>query len=281
MPNVTMCPFSAAAAWLARSTYNDIASVYLFCRTVDDLADETGDGEALDRLAGELRGRLEPRWLTGRMIDLRAKGVDLDAAVELIEGCRWDTRAPVRVADRKALLRYAYLVAGTVGRMVAPLLGASDPRAMPHAVGLGMAMQLTNIARDVGEDAVRGRVYLPATWLSDEGIDAGTVLRGDRDEAVARVVERLLQEAEVHYRRADGGLRYLPLRGRLAVALASRRYRAIGRKVGRLGVRAVRQRTVLTVWQTAAWAMCAPWTAFWYSTPWRRRSAAAHGGERA
>ncbi|MEZ4235951.1 MAG: phytoene desaturase family protein [Myxococcota bacterium] len=238
--------FSAAAAWLAPATYDAIASVYLFCRTVDDLADEpdTADPEALDRLVAELRGERAAGPLAGRVLALAPLGVPIDAAVHLVEGCRSDL-GRVRVPDPDAVVRYGYLVAGTVGRMVSPLLGVRDPRAEPFAVDLGVAMQLSNIARDVGEDAARDRIYLPASWLAEAGLSEGDVLQGGRDEELAAVVQRLLDLAETYYASSDRGLRWLPWRARLAVALASRRYRGIGRRVRRRGAAAVRDRTVL------------------------------------
>lgn len=267
--------FSAAAALLAPRTYEAVASVYLFCRTVDDLADEpeTADPEALERLSDELRGVRDASPLAARILELAPLGVPTEAAVHLVDGCRTDLGV-VRMADPGAVVRYGYLVAGTVGRMVAPLLGARDPRAEPFAVDLGIAMQLSNIARDVGEDAARDRVYLPATWLAEEGLSDGDVLGGTRDEAVAAVVGRLLDLAETYYASSDAGLRWLPPRGRLAVSLASRRYRGIGRRVRARGAAAVRDRTVLGPVSRAAFFVQAPWTALRHGL----RRAAPHDG---
>jgi 15-cis-phytoene synthase len=236
--------FSAAAEWLAPRTHDAIAQVYVFCRTVDDLADERADALALDALAEELRGLRAPSPLAAGMLALRAQGVPMEAAAQLVDGCRSDLEV-VRIADEAALVRYGYLVAGTVGRITSPLLGATDPRSVPFAIDLGIGMQLSNIARDVGEDAARGRVYLPATWLADACISAEDVLNGGRDDRVAKVVERLLAVADRYYASADRGLQYLPLRPRVAVALASRRYQAIGHLVRSRGEAAVRDRSML------------------------------------
>jgi 15-cis-phytoene synthase len=263
--------FSAAAAVLAPQTYDAIASVYLFCRTVDDLADEPETAnsgllvggphpEALARLADELRGVRPAGALSGRILALEPLGVPVEAAVHLVEGCRTDL-GPVRMPDEGAVVRYGYLVAGSVGRMVAPLLGARDPRAEPYAVDLGIGMQLSNIARDVGEDAARDRIYLPAAWLAEAGLTEGDVLDGGRDDAVAAVTARLLDLAETYYASSDAGLHWIPLRGRLAVSLASRRYRGIGRRVRSRGAAAVRDRTMLGPLARAGFLLRAPWTA--------------------
>ena len=258
--------FSAAAAWLAPDTYDAIASVYLFCRTIDDLADEDADDEALAKIQAELRGERPPSDLVRQMLALQPLGVPMDAAVELVEGCRSDLAKTVRMADEADVVRYSYLVAGTVGRIVSPLLGVTDPRAEPFAVDLGIGMQLSNIARDVGEDAERDRVYLPATWLEEAGLTDRDVIDGGRDDEVANVVHRLLDLAERYYASSDAGLGYLPFRGRLAVSLASRRYRGIGRKVRERQSAAVRSRTVLGWMGRMKFLVSAPWVALTNAT---------------
>ncbi|MEQ1501692.1 MAG: squalene/phytoene synthase family protein, partial [Myxococcota bacterium] len=154
--------FSAAAALLAPDTRDEIATLYAFCRTVDDLADDGADRAGLDRVVDELDGHEPPSPLVAAMLALP---VPVSAARQLVDGVRSDL-GEVRLPDVDALIRYAYQVAGTVGLMVCPLLGVVDPVAWPFAIDLGVGMQLSNIARDVGEDAGRGRVYLPATWLA-------------------------------------------------------------------------------------------------------------------
>lgn len=256
--------FSAAAAWLAPDTFDEIATVYRFCRTVDDLADDHADPVALSRIAAELRGEAEPGELVGSMLALRSKGVPMDAAVQLVEGCRTDLGL-VRLPDERALVRYGYLVAGTVGRLVCPLLGVTDPRAIAFAVDLGIGMQLSNIARDVGEDAARDRVYLPATWLAEAGLSDRDVLLGGQDEAVHGVVGRVLDLAERYYASAELGFAYLPFRARVAVAMAAHRYRAIGRLVRSRGAVAVRDRSVLGPLARLRYLLTAPLVASWSS----------------
>ena len=221
--------------------------VYAFCRTVDDVVDEGDDPLAIDALREELNGDRPAGPVVGAFLAVaERRRIPLSAARELIDGCASDW-GRVRVADEGELLRYAYLVAGTVGRMMAPLLGASHSAADRHAVELGLAMQLTNIARDVAEDAKRDRVYLPATWLAERGVVQDDVARQTADrQATFAVVERLVLAADVHYRRGEAGLRYLPLRTRVAIGVASRVYRAIGLRVVRRGMAALEDRTVLT-----------------------------------
>jgi phytoene synthase len=174
------------------------------------------------------------------------RDVPLDAALELVEGCTMDL-GRVRVPDEERLLRYAYLVAGTVGRMMTSVLGSRSESAIPHAISLGIGMQLTNIARDVAEDAANDRVYLPATWLAELGIDQERVARGTADRTkLVLVVRRLVALAERYYRHGEAGLAYLPWRTRIGIGVASRVYRAIGHTVARRGEPALTERTVLS-----------------------------------
>jgi len=136
-------------------------------------------------------------------------------------------------SDRE-LIRYCYRVAGTVGLMMSPVLGVGGDRARPHAVDLGVAMQLTNICRDVAEDAERGRTYLPERRLRRAGTTPQALLEGEADrEAVSEVVRDLLELADDYYESGRAGMQFIPRRSRLAIMVASRVYRAIGVKLRR------------------------------------------------
>lgn len=241
--------FRVASWFLAPGVRDDAAVLYAFCRAVDDAADESPNREtalaALAELeAGLAQGDLAVTRLVREMAARR--GVSLVAAAELIEGARGDL-ALVRIPDDAALLHYAYLVAGTVGLMMCSLLGARDPRAQRRAVDLGIAMQLTNICRDVLEDAAIDRVYLPEDRLRAAGTSSEELIaRGSPKEAVARVISDLLDMADQHYVSADAGMRDLPLRSRLAVVVASRVYRAIGVRLRARGCDPMRGRVIVS-----------------------------------
>lgn len=225
--------FWLASRLLPRRTREDAAIVYAFCRLVDDTADEATDTAeaklALDSLSNEVLGFVEARNL---ILEFRAcaerLGIPLEAARELVAGVRSDLER-VRIGDDDELVRYCYRVASTVGLMMCAVLGVRQREALPHAVDLGVAMQLTNVARDVAEDAARGRVYLPASRLRAAGVDPEALVAGRADPAaVARVVEEVLALADRYYASADGGMRDIPWRARPAILVASRVYRAIG-----------------------------------------------------
>lgn len=209
------------------------ARLYAFCRRLDDIADELPPEEARQQLlsiAGLLRKRDGSDPGVGDFLALeREFGVSRPAALRLIDTLIDDCR-PRFFEQTDALLRYAYGVAGTVGLMMCPLLGVRDPQAYPFAVDLGVAMQLTNIARDVQEDAGRGRRYLPMTSgaCSPERLLIGDVEA--RKQAWEGVL-RLLQLADAYYRRADRGMIYIPPRPRLAIAVAASLYEGIGKRI--------------------------------------------------
>lgn len=230
--------FRWAAMFLAPQEHDDAAVVYAFCRLVDDTADEADDARharaELNRIRAELDGSTRARPLVRAFVDVAGRlGMDLRYADELIEGVLSDLGC-VSFEDDAELLRYCYRVAGTVGLMMCSVLGVDDPKALPHAIDLGVAMQLTNICRDVLEDAQMGRVYLPEERLAKEGIGLEAVLDETADpDAIGRVVGDLLKLAENYYRSADYGMRFIPARSRLAIVVAGRLYRAIGLKIMR------------------------------------------------
>lgn len=226
--------FSLAAAFLPADRRDEAAVLYALCRRIDDLGDEDGDRVGLERLRAELEGRAEPSPLVAAFLEICGRtGVPIGPALHLIDGVVSDL-GTVRMDDDAALLRYCYRVAGTVGLLMCAVLGVDDRAAWPHAVDLGIGMQLTNICRDVLEDAGRGRVYLPTDRLRAEGVAPEDLIAGTADpRAVARVVRDLLSLADRYYASGDEGLSYLPARTRLAIRVASRTYRAIGDELAR------------------------------------------------
>lgn len=224
--------FRLAGRFLRRGDLEAAASLYSFCRQVDDLADEAADPAAaraaLDAVCAALRGDPDALPLTAEFAALaRAHAIDREIAAHLVETVQADL-GPVRIADETALLRYAYGVAGTVGLMMCAVLGVADAKAKPFAIDLGIAMQLTNIARDVMEDAARDRIYLPACWLPAD-FEPGSIPQ--ESETVFAAVRQVLARADQHYRSAELGYRYLPRHSRLAIGVASRLYEEIGRRI--------------------------------------------------
>ncbi|MGF1509860.1 MAG: phytoene/squalene synthase family protein [Myxococcota bacterium] len=234
--------FDFASRFLPAARRDDAAAVYTFCRTVDDIADEGDDPDdarnELARLQQELRGLRPPSGLVGDFLDVaHRRQIGLRPALHLIDGALSDL-GNVRLRNDRELFRYCYRVAGTVGLLMCGVLGVRSRRAAPFAVDLGIAMQLTNIARDVREDAERGRIYLPRERLQEAGLRQEALLDSklseDQQIRLARTVVALLEMADRYYRSARRGVRFIPLRARLAIVVASSVYREIGRKLCRM-----------------------------------------------
>jgi phytoene synthase len=172
-------------------------------------------------------------------------GIPVHYAVELIEGMAMDARG-TRYGTLKELLLYCYRVAGTVGLMMSHVMGLRDESALKHAADLGIGMQLTNIARDIIEDAGMGRIYLPLSWLQEAQIPAAEIALPEHREKLAMLSLRLLREADRYYRSGDAGLWYLSFRSACAVSAARQVYSEIGSLLLRKGARAWDQRTYVT-----------------------------------
>jgi len=238
-----------AASWLLpQDVRRDAYGLYAFCRLSDDAVD--GAGARADAVP-RLRARLALAY-AGRPADAPADralaeivtrhAIPQALPAALLEGLDWDA-AGRRYPDLPALTAYATRVAGSVGAMMTLLMGVRSPEALARACDLGIAMQFTNIARDVGEDARAGRLYLPESWLREAGIDPGAFLaRPEPSPALAGVVARLLEAADRLYARADSGIAMLPPSCRPAVRAAGLIYAEIGRDLTRGGLDPVSRR---------------------------------------
>ena len=227
--------FYWASLFLGSKLADQAAQLYLFCRFVDDLAD--GDLPHRQESLKDIRTRLDGSSLRAgpeveAFIKLAAdNNIPLIAARELMDGMLKDQQ-PTAVLDEAELLRYCHGVAGTVGLMMCRVLNCEEPRADSFAIDLGVAMQLTNISRDVLEDAKMGRRYLPASWANFTPAQIAKAGLGDEDtdcrEQVAHGIARLLDLSEQYYASALLGICLLPFRSRLSIAIALRVYRQIG-----------------------------------------------------
>jgi len=228
--------FHWARRFLGDRMGSEAASLYAFCRLLDDMADgdiENGPARLAVIRADLVAGRQgnDPAFRTFLPL-MREKHFPPDVLVALIDGLLEDQAEVVALADEAALLRYAYRVAGTVGLLMCHVLDCHAPAARAHAIDLGIAMQLTNIARDVLEDAGMNRRYIPADWVGGATPSDIRMAAKMPDSQLSREVRdavgRLLDLAESFYASGAKGYRYLPARAHLAIAVAARVYRQIG-----------------------------------------------------
>ncbi len=217
------------ASWfLTRKQAHQAERLYAFCRHIDDIADTKEPHVALPLLQ-----RIHEEILAGHSLEhvvqdmialIQEAEINPIVVTVLIDTLTKDVK-PTAIQTWDELLRYAYGVASTVGIAMCRILNVYEREAVPFAIDLGIAMQLTNIARDVVEDACHNRRYLPLPTLS-----AQQIANGSYNSQVSASVKRVLKLAHVYYRSADKGMHYLPWRARLAILVASRVYEAIGDK---------------------------------------------------
>ncbi|MGY6635065.1 MAG: 15-cis-phytoene synthase [Alkalilacustris sp.] len=225
-------------------------ALYAFCRLSDDAVDLTREKPAAilslrDRLDLVYRG--QPRNAPAdRAFAAMVEEFDMPRALPeaLLEGLAWDAQDR-RYRTLADLHGYSARVAAAVGAMMCVLMRVRDADALARACDLGLAMQLTNIARDVGEDAREGRLFLPLDWMAEAEIDAEAFLADPQPTpAIRRLVRRLLAEADRLYFRSEAGIAALPVSVRPGIAAARHIYAAIGAEIARAGHDSVTRRAI-------------------------------------
>ncbi len=253
--------FSAASRLFNRATRESAYMLYAWCRYCDDQIDgqhlglsSTGACSAslaqIEALGRETRRALAGDTMTNPVFIAFQRVVQQHLIphrypLELLEGFAMDVEQR-RYQQLEDTLLYCYHVAGVVGIMMAHVMGVRDQETLHRAADLGIAFQLTNIARDIMDDARVGRIYLPAGWLQDDGITAREIQQPKHRRTVSAAVERLLLEAEPYYHSAAQGLPRLNFRAAWAVATARGVYRDIGRLVAQQGPSAWDRRAVVS-----------------------------------
>lgn len=245
--------FHIASLLLPRGTRQAAHALYAFCRHSDDVIDDPARRpDALQRLRYRLE-RIYGGTPCDHACDRAFARIVQDYAIpkaiplSLLDGFAMDM-TDRRYQSIEEVKQYAAGVAATVGLMMSLVMRAGDAWTLARAADLGLAMQLTNIARDVGEDARNGRLYLPLDWLRDAGIDGDAFLRDPRfSPALAGVVKRLLDEADRHYQLGHAGIARLPARCRHAIRTAALTYQDIGCSIARNGYDSVSHRARTTL----------------------------------
>jgi 15-cis-phytoene synthase len=244
--------FHAASKVLPRRVSDPAIALYAFCRLADDAVD-LGSNRAV--AVARLRDRLD-RAYRGQPMNFAADRAFADVVTRfqiprelpeaLLEGLAWDAEGR-RYETLPELYAYAARVAGAVGAMMTLVMGQRSPEIVARACDLGVAMQLTNIARDVGEDARAGRLYLPLSWLRESGINPEEWLpRPVFGSEIAGIVQRLLDAADALYARATLGIANLPVACRPGIYAARALYAEIGRELERGGLDSISRRAVVS-----------------------------------
>ena len=240
--------FFWASQFLGKDLSDQIARLYKFCRYVDNIADSNAPNR--ESILKNIKYHLTSDVKENQPIVVREfkdlvveSSISIDAADDLMDGMLGDQNF-TEVKDETELLKYCHAVAGAVGVMVQKILNCKDNESTYFAIDLGVAMQLTNIARDVLEDAANGRKYIPKTWLD---VRPERIVKKDTEdfEIVSIAIERIVLLADKYYESALIGIHYIPVKSRIAIAIALRLYREIGIKLVQGGSKWWEGRTIV------------------------------------
>ena len=222
--------FYWASFFLPKKNRIAASRLYSICRYLDDVADNS----KLDTSSQikNIFNQIKENESSEINIFFKENNINLGILKDLIDGLISDQQN-VRVTDEKELIDYSYKVAGTVGLMMLPIINTKDAEARKHAIDLGIAMQLTNIARDVYEDAKMNRLYLPKEWLGQ--VSVSDLIDNKLDDQKKRLIElsikNLIELSDKFYANGFSGMKFIPLRTRLAIFFAAKIYKGIGEKI--------------------------------------------------
>ncbi len=254
--------FALASRLYRQPLRDEVGALYAWCRTCDDAIDTAPAHRQSDALA-ELEEGLRQVYAGKPQADaihrcfqavVERRAIPVEYPLELLAGMRMDVEA-IGYGTLDELLLYCWRVAGTVGLMMCHVMGVTDEHAATRAAHLGIAMQLTNICRDVAEDWRLGRVYIPAAllgeplagWMGKARLaDPRPALPDGAEGAIASAVKQLLDEADRFYVSGEIGMKHLEPRSALAVRAAARIYAEIGREIERRNLDVLRGRAIVS-----------------------------------
>ena len=211
--------FNWSGFFLPKKIYYKCSVLYDFCRTIDNIADQNKDLEIKKKELEEFRKKFEQKNKNDSVIKnmwnlMSERNISKKIVDDLFDGVNSDLKKEVRIETEKELLIYSYRVAGTVGLMMAKIFGVKKKESLQRAIDLGIAMQLTNIARDVVEDEKKNRVYL---------------IKSSND--IFKSIKNIILKADSFYDSSFEGIRDIPLNSRFSIIVARRVYRQIGKKI--------------------------------------------------
>lgn len=222
--------FYWASFFLPKKNRIAASRLYSICRYLDDVADNS----KLDTSSQikNIFNQIKENESSEINIFFKKNNINIGILKDLIDGLISDQQN-VRVTDEKELIDYSYKVAGTVGLMMLPIINTKDAEARKHAIDLGIAMQLTNIARDVYEDAKMNRLYLPKEWLGQVSISdlMDNKLDDQKKKLIELSIKNLIELSDKFYANGFSGMKFIPLRTRLAIFFAAKIYKGIGEKI--------------------------------------------------
>ena len=241
--------FYWARFFLGQESAESATKLYSFCRYLDDLADGNQSGKVTrlrsiqKQLLGEIK--VQNNYIKSYLSLYDEQNSARLYALQLLDGLLSD-QANVDFKSNRQLIRYSYRVAGAVGLMMSPFLGVKTPKALPFAIDLGIAMQLTNICRDVLEDAELGRCYIPTSNSPGQLLHLAEQSNTTDAQSINTQINNTLDMADEYYESGLSGLYYLSPQSQRAIAVTAYVYRQIGVKLRRYGTHWWEGRTVVS-----------------------------------
>ena len=244
--------FYFASIFLSRNCFTNCSQLYNFCRIVDDIADNNYKNKKF-LLKNIYKSVTSPDTFESKYVSeikplIKLNIINKECLKELIYGVLLDTKKKISILDKSELINYSYYVAGTVGIMMAKILNTQNKYAYRYAVDLGIAMQLTNIMRDIIEDASIDRVYYPKKWIK---LTSKKILENNSNtiKTINKATEKLFELSEIYYKSAFKGIAFLPFRSRFAILLALFVYRQIGRKIIKNNFSNLKKREIVSLYE--------------------------------
>ena len=223
--------FYWASFFLPKTSKKNAGILYSICRYFDNIADKNSEDKTayLKNSINEIRNNQNNKV----NLFLQKNKIKNSILIDLIEGLIFD-QSQIRIQNKEELIKYSYHVAGTVGLMMSKIIGVKHEKAARSAIDLGIAMQLTNIARDVYEDSKMKRIYIPSIWIPNislKNLDNFHNISSEKDEKISNAIHRLINLSDKFYENGFAGLKYIPLSTRLGIYIAANVYRGIGIKI--------------------------------------------------
>jgi len=211
--------FNWSGFFLPKKIYSKCSKLYDFCRTIDNIADQNANLEIKKKELGKFKMKFEQKNQQDSVIKnmwdlMNESNISKKIVDDLFDGVESDLKKEVKIKTEKELLIYSYRVAGTVGLMIAKIFGVKKKESLQRAIDLGIAMQLTNIARDVVEDGNKNRIYL---------------IKNSEDTLLD--IKKIIYKADSFYDSSFVGIKDIPLSYRFSIIVARRVYRQIGKKI--------------------------------------------------
>jgi len=240
--------FYWASFFLPKDSKKNAGTLYSICRHFDDIADKDNRDQtsylrdAIKEIKSNKNNKIN--------FFFQQNKIHNSIFIDLIEGFIIDQKK-IRIQNQEELIKYSYHVAGTVGLMMAKIIGVEDKKAARSAIDLGIGMQLTNIARDVHEDAKMQRIYIPANWIPDISLSDLSKKKSNlnNDKIISDAILKLIGLSDKFYKNGFSGLKYIPFTTRLAIFVAANVYKGIGIKIKKRKNKYLRERVYLNFFE--------------------------------